>query len=850
MYPKLTQPYSIVFVELFHMNILTKEASYVETLLGVWSELGAKIENAFSKTNFGKLNVKASIMKPDGSFDAFDDLCNIFSVFKHGLKQIITVFIRSNESGNIIILLFSFLSLFILVSLRYGKRLLSLDLVPEATKSIIAKFLAMKEPVDEIMAQIYRRILLICYNGGIPTHLFDKFKFDKDAGTIGSDHFDRVYINFSDLQKFERNISTLIYPKVSLKSQLFRSSSEYTLRSLFWDIVIGDLFCDVSSVSESPGLFELSHGGNYRLVSEWALKSLFTEADTRFVDFVALSTIDGVDFPILLVEAGKEPFEGNTGHKDFSKLMGMLSIDCIKLAHKLEEIGKGAELSRVYGIWIGGLSAQLCVAQAVVNLVDGKHQIHCNLSFFPEWKMDLDSKTTSPSSQTSSFHSDIFQDDQLEAVIKGNPSIFLKSLPPNIEGRESIDLAEEEEDEEEESGKQAKLDPSSPLLEGDINVDTLLKLKCFIECVKRRISLIHESEVKTEKRDFASENPDTAIAASVPLKTPAKQTLGGMEFKFNTEALAGPSCALDFNTHKKVKDSLTEFHLYRRLTKFPMFPRVYKAVRDLEDSNLFVYSFEKMRPLMLSKYKIDFELFCHDSYALTLFECLRFTLHCLYGLHVLHDDFGIVHSDVSPWNIHFSTIEDGGIWKLDDFDHSMGVEESLKNSRKAGTVGFISPESESSGIFTVQSDVYSLGRVIANSVYPVILTQIPDLESCETESLEDEEFRSVLFSTTSDFERLFKSMMRSDPAERPTVANSLRAAFNAITKLLNVKELIKSSNIFNQIHFIVTQMNFDDEISATATSLKKVIIKEEKATIIEMKEPTQKDVFVPNIMQK
>ena len=185
---------------------------------------------------------------------------------------------------------------------------------------------------------------------------------------------------------------------------------------------------------------------------------------------------------------------------------------------------------------------------------------------------------------------------------------------------------------------------------------------------------------------------------------------------------------------------------------------------------------------------------------------------------MLHDDFGIVHSDVSPWNIHFSTIEDGGIWKLDDFDHSMGVEESLKNSRKAGTVGFISPESESSGIFTVQSDVYSLGRVIANSVYPVILTQIPDLESCEIDSLEDEEFRSVLFSTASDFERLFKSMMRSDPAERPTVANSLRAAFNAITKLLNVKELIKSSNIFNQIHFIVTQMNFDD-----ATSLKKVM---------------------------
>mgnify|MGYP003405956239 FL=1 len=112
MYPKLTQHSKMIFVELFYMNILTKEASYVETLLGEWSELGAKIEKAFSKTNFGKLNVKAAIMKPDGSFDAFDDLCNIFSVFKHGLKHIITVFIRSNDSGNNILLLYSFLSIF------------------------------------------------------------------------------------------------------------------------------------------------------------------------------------------------------------------------------------------------------------------------------------------------------------------------------------------------------------------------------------------------------------------------------------------------------------------------------------------------------------------------------------------------------------------------------------------------------------------------------------------------------------------------------------------------------------------------------------------------------------------
>jgi hypothetical protein len=69
----------------------------------------------------------------------------------------------------------------------------------------------------------------------------------------------------------------------------------------------------------------------------------------------------------------------------------------------------------------------------------------------------------------------------------------------------------------------------------------------------------------------------------------------------------------------------------------------------------------------------------------------------------------------------------------------MRVEKSLLTSRTAGTRDFIAPEAEITGIFTKESDVFSLGKVMSDCISPVIFGRILRLKDLDEEIEPDPE---------------------------------------------------------------------------------------------------------------
>ena len=88
----------LLYAEVFYHSVETNEVTYLKTISGKWSELGDKIVTVFSETNFGKENLKVSILKANGTFDSFDTPEKVFSSLKVGLKQVFIVFLRSNRN--------------------------------------------------------------------------------------------------------------------------------------------------------------------------------------------------------------------------------------------------------------------------------------------------------------------------------------------------------------------------------------------------------------------------------------------------------------------------------------------------------------------------------------------------------------------------------------------------------------------------------------------------------------------------------------------------------------------------------------------------------------------------------
>lgn len=104
-----------------------------------------------------------------------------------------------------------------------------------------------------------------------------------------------------------------------------------------------------------------------------------------------------------------------------------------------------------------------------------------------------------------------------------------------------------------------------------------------------------------------------------------------------------------------------------------------------KDLNLYRYVFERILPVKTVK-----NVLVHTDFDLNLLDAAEFTLAILNCLHILHDKLKFVYSDIFPPNIMYCNYNE--IWKLNDFDHCLPIEESIATKRTAGTPGYTKPE--------------------------------------------------------------------------------------------------------------------------------------------------------------
>lgn len=195
--------------------------------------------------------------------------------------------------------------------------------------------------------------------------------------------------------------------------------------------------------------------------------------------------------------------------------------------------------------------------------------------------------------------------------------------------------------------------------------------------------------------------------------------------------------------------SRTSFKIYarKRFAPGPEIDSHLSAVADLRQRFAFEIkkqcefnrlNYDAIAPIVL--FKID----CADPYfvmekadcnlavaiklGLTDTQRIKAITDITSGLNIIHSH-GYVHRDLKPQNIlcypdgNFK-ITDFGLLK--DLDKVRAEIKTRFNPKGMGTPGYIAPEIDDSGIFSVESDIYAMGKVI-NDIYRNNLT--PELSS-------------------------------------------------------------------------------------------------------------------------
>jgi serine/threonine protein kinase len=215
-----------------------------------------------------------------------------------------------------------------------------------------------------------------------------------------------------------------------------------------------------------------------------------------------------------------------------------------------------------------------------------------------------------------------------------------------------------------------------------------------------------------------------------------------------------------------IKSSLKESGIYRKCSLYfaTFFPRIYEI--NQTQGGAIEYTFERMLPL--------FENGQCSSLILggitpidNLISSIKFTMNCLFNLHLLHKFIGVIHCDISPVNIMYSNVD--MIWKFIDFDLSLETSKcKFETSRRVGTRDYIAPESEATGIYSESSDVFSLGSVIFDIVYQDLYRQFVYEDEPPSELLE--------------FESIIVDMY--NPLNRISVENALKNLLALLNRLL------------------------------------------------------------------
>ena len=796
-------------VQLFYHPQEDKEpaeykAYYSATLKTKWNLLNSEIQKMLKTSELGKFGISIGVVKKAFEVPSLEPIDSFFkseTSYIKGSKIMVVVISSFVECKNLFLLKISLYLFVLLVTLNYKGRILFTKGVPSIPKDLLLRKIGMiissgkeEEPIEKPT----RRLLKALFSGGIPSKLFTKHPelLIKNAANSNIDYFKesdfhKCVLNLNLLDDETINYQQLLkQPLESLKDHLLSSSNEATLRSLFWDPLLNILFLYGQEDSSKK----------YRISSEWKTRKLLPHLEDRKIDFEVSIKPGSKRQPILLVEAGTEPFDSVNVHKDFSKLISILSLSCISMARELLELKNTPENARSYGIWIGELKFQFCVAHPVLSrLENGKYEIHSEVTYEDYWFFDILSAATITNPQAVNLNEPA---DSIKPGQLAETGYKFSDLNLNEETSEIIsNLLEIKKPVTEAAttpaqSKPPQKDEEVTLLNGNINFESIKKFHCFIEIIKLQIETIMNGTVNPdETRQLDKENNFGYIDSARPSTT--TDTPSGSQLS-KTTALKRKEfsdAVRDVSKlgHKITKRSFKELEILRKLALFSDFFAVMFSAEIKEEEGEIDYEFEKLIHIInpFSRNIVD-ELYAPHPFD-SLVYCIKFGVQTLMGLHILHDHLRIVHSDISVMNIMYSYKDD--CWKIIDFDQSMEVGKSLEISRTAGTDGFISPESKQTGIFTPKSDIYSLGIVINEYLNSILIHQI----LLDETGLVDSQMREIF----AGFNRVVFAMISVDSDKRPSAIEALDKMFELFSDFeydeLDSKYLaIKNTLILNK----------------------------------------------------
>ena len=560
-------------------------------------------------------------------------------------------------------------------------------------------------------AAIWRRLAVAAINCGVVLPYLEKVEMsgiNLKEFDIGTFVFDLCKIKAEDKDRASLYGSEL----GDLRKFVTSTSNEATWCSNFWFPFINRCF-------------ELIGGSiNYKIAFEVGTRAHLHEGTNKKIDCAVTVNIQNGEFPILIVEADKETVSPGAEHK----IYGMLAWSSYNFAYSLARSGLRPELGITYGMLIGGSKCQLLVAQPVVRSVPGtnEYEIYINISYHDHWNFDIHTgPATSPNCREPCCYCD-----------KNNThaSTFLNRNGTN---------------------------------------ETIKCLEYFINTVKAQIDNVFNSESNrdTLNRKFVPRRDQASFSSARGSSTGESPQKGkikpAIESSTNQPTESTSSSPL---TKKQRKSSSFEANVYTFCSAYygSVFPRLYQVDQvNTTEGPAFDYTFELLTPFYRKNGDFSLpDLFDFDDSAKFISEVFRFSSHCLYGLHILHERLKIVHSDVKISNIMYSKLDSA--WKLIDFDHSMSIEESAAKSRKAGTRDYWAPECpEGLGTFTSASDIFSFGVLVEEIFFYIILNFL---------IYADESNNEFLRSACSQVFDLIDAMKKDLPEDRPTAIEALQIA--------------------------------------------------------------------------
>lgn len=634
---------------------------------------------------------------------------------------------------------------------------------------------------DPVQSAFLRRIIQNAMVGGISPQLLNlakDFKFcsknlDSCSLPLDSNSLDYEIKSMHLIDEHFKNFRNY-YP--------CKYSSESRLRVLLWDNLINILVTEAKDKAWP-----------INIVPELNVAPLLgLGKEVRRVDLVLLST--DFDMPCFFVEYALEESEGSFGHKDYTKISSMMTIGCNKLCEKLQKLGSDPSIVKIFGMLVGRTKVQLLVAHPVIkNSSDGHYsEIHIVVTSHGHWHMNLiKGKGLSLNCQNSKCcrsppHTVTLHPPEIQTDLKAMPHEHLKKikLDSDSESESSSSDSGSSSSEDELQDKDEIYIPVNSVnmpIDKELNMNSLKKIDSFIKCAKGFIEQLSEGNLKLNPNKLKPiKFPNVAhVPQSLPSNfgfAPDPRKVMSVE----KSILEGLRNALfkEVNFHKAKRKISFEYQLYtERFRNSRLFPEMLSC--DLNhESKTVTYTFEKMTEFLgggsLGLLKENRNFFGpkirdqHPCYV--ILEAATFALHALYGLEILHEEFGVVHGDISPRNIMFSEIDD--IWKLNDFETTMKLEDSLKIKRSIGTSGYICPLSQETGIYDKSSDIYSLGKVLWSTFVMKLI--------CEIDVLFDD-LPEGTREAVDEFMGIVRDMIQAASIERPS-AKRLIPRFYSLLK--------------------------------------------------------------------